>query len=63
MRRYCLFSCTVSQTDHVFDVRHRAGDVHDSNGANTLTIERLKAIRNALPGVKLEVHISSFPSV
>jgi hypothetical protein len=43
----------------VFDVHHRPGNVHDSNGAKAFMINCLEAIRAALPGVKLEVRIDS----
>jgi hypothetical protein len=58
MQHYPLF-CTVTQTGQVFDVWHRPGNVHDSNGAEAFIgacIERLGAV---LPRAKLEVCMDS----
>jgi hypothetical protein len=58
-RSYYPLFCTIAQTGQVFDVHHRPGNVHDSNGAKAFMINCLEAIRAALPGVKLEVRIDS----
>lgn len=58
-RSYYPLFCTTAQTGQVFDVHHRPGNVHDSNGAKAFMISCLEAIRAALPGVKLEVRIDS----
>lgn len=58
-RSYYPLFCTVAQTGQVFDVYHRPGNVHDSNGAKAFIIGCLEEIRAALPGVKLEVRIDS----
>jgi len=34
-RSYYPLFCTIAQTGQVFDVLHRPGNVHDSNGAET----------------------------
>ena len=34
-RSYYPLFCTVAQTDQIFDIHHRPGNVHDSNGADT----------------------------
>lgn len=58
-RSYYPLFCTIAQTGQVFDVHHRPGNVHDSNGAKDFIISCLEEIRAALPGVKLEVRIDS----
>ncbi|HSS64069.1 MAG TPA: IS1380 family transposase [Gammaproteobacteria bacterium] len=58
-RSYYPLFCTIAQTGQVFDVYHRPGNVHDSNGAKAFISACLEAIRAALPGVKLEVRIDS----
>jgi len=45
-RSYYPLFCTVAQTGQVFDFHHRAGNVHDSNGANTFILDCIKQIRS-----------------
>lgn len=58
-RSYYPLFCTVSQTGQVFDVYHRPGNVHDSNGAAEFMFSCLNAIRRRLPWVSLEVRVDS----
>jgi hypothetical protein len=58
-RSYYPLFCTIAQTGQVFDVHHRPGNVHDSNGAKAFMLQCLEEIRAALPGVKLEIRIDS----
>lgn len=58
-RSYYPLFCTIAQTGQAFDVHHRPGNVHDSNGAKAFILQCLEAIRDALPGVKLEIRIDS----
>jgi hypothetical protein len=43
----------------LFDVYHRPGNVHDSNGAKEFILACIQAIRAELPGVIIEVHMDS----
>lgn len=58
-RSYYPLLCVVSQTGQVFDVLFRSGNVHDSNGSFDFVAECLAEVRDALPGVKLEVRMDS----
>jgi hypothetical protein len=58
-RSYYPLFCTVAQTGQVFDVLHRSGNVHDSNGARSFILGCLRAIRAALPGVRIEVRMDA----
>ena len=42
-----------------FDVLHRSGNVHDSNGAAAFLIACIEYLREALPGVVIEVRADS----
>ena len=57
--RYAGVAGTVAQTDQVLDVHHRPGNVHDSNGADAFIERCVRTVREALPGVKIEVRIDS----
>jgi hypothetical protein len=48
-RSYYPLFCTVAQTGQVFDFHHRAGNVHDSNGADTFILDCIRQIRDVLP--------------
>jgi len=48
-RSYYPLFCTVAQTGQVFDFHHRAGNVHDSNGADTFILDCINEIREGLP--------------
>ena len=56
-RSYYPLFCTVAQTGQVFDVHHRPGNVHDSNGAQDFILACVNHLRRALPGIQIEVRM------
>ncbi len=58
-RSYYPLFCTVAQTAQVLDVLHRSGNVHDSNGAVEFVRQCVGRLRQALPGVQIEVRMDS----
>jgi len=58
-RSYYPLFCTIAQTGQVFDVYHRPGNVHDSNGAKGFVLECLERVREVFPYVTLEVRMDS----
>ena len=58
-RSYYPLFCTIAQTGQVLDVHHRAGNVHDSNGARAFMTGCLEAIRSTVAGVRLETRMDS----
>src|SRR4051794_25367561 len=56
-RSYYPLFCTIAQTGQVFDVFHRPGNVHDSNGAREFILACVEHMRQALPGVVIEVRM------
>ena len=58
-RSYYPLFCTVAQTGQVLNFLHRAGNVHDSNGAGEFILQCVRQVRNVLPGVILEVRMDS----
>ena len=44
-RSYYPLYCTIAQTGQVFDFHHRAGNVHDSNGADAFILDCIEKIR------------------
>ena len=56
-RSYYPLFCTVAQTGQVFNVLHRSGNVHDSNGAEAFILLCIKQVQAALPGIIIEVRI------
>ncbi len=58
-RSYYPLFATVAQTGQVFDLRHRPGNVHDSNGAEAFMQRCLADVRAALPGARLESRMDS----
>lgn len=58
-RGYYPLFCTVAQTSQVFDLHHRPGNVHDSNGARPFMAACLDEVRGRLPGAQLEARIDS----
>ena len=56
-RSYYPLFCTIAQTAQVFDVLHRCGNVHDSNGAEAFILQCIRYIREALPGIAIEVRM------
>lgn len=58
-RSYYPLYCTVAQTGQVFDVLHRPGNVHDSNGAHPFILDTIRKIRGFLPHIAIEVRMDS----
>ena len=58
-RSYYPLFCTLAQTGQVFDVLHRSGNVHDSNGARLFILACFRAIRTVLPQVQIEVRMDA----
>lgn len=58
-RSYYPLFCTIAQTGQVFDLYHRPGNVHDSNGAKEFILECISAIKQKVPGIKIEVRMDS----
>jgi hypothetical protein len=58
-RSYYPLFCTVAQTGQVFDVLHRPGNVHDSNGAETFLCACVEALQEALPKAQIEARMDS----
>src|SRR4030042_4274822 len=54
-RSYYPLFCTIAQTRQVFDVYHRPGNVHDSNGAREFMASCIEILRKALPWAQIEV--------
>ena len=53
-RSYYPLFCTVAQTGQFFDLHHRPGNVHDSNGAGPFMLSCLSEAKVRLPGAVLE---------
>jgi hypothetical protein len=53
-RSYYPQFCTVAQTDQFFDMFHRPGNVHDSNGADDFMGACFWHVGQRLPGIQLE---------
>lgn len=58
-RSYYPLFCTVAQTGQVFDVLHRSGNVHDSNGAKAFILACIQEIRRTAPHLQIEVRMDS----
>jgi hypothetical protein len=58
-RSYYPLFCTVAQTGQFFDMHHRPGNVHDSNGAGAFIKECLSTVRRVSPGAALESRLDS----
>lgn len=58
-RSYYPLFCTIAQTDQFFDLHHRSGNVHDSNGAFDFMGACYWRLGQRLPGVQLETRIDS----
>ena len=56
-RSYYPLFCSVAQTGQVFDVWHRPGNVHDSNGAQAFIEACIREIRAILPHCVVEVRM------
>ena len=58
-RSYYPLFCTVAQTGQVFDVWHRPGNVHDSNGAKAFILACVQEIKAILPRCIVEARMDS----
>ena len=58
-RSYYPLFCTVAQTGQFFDMHHRPGNVHDSNGAARFIGRCLDAARRTAPKAVLESRLDS----
>lgn len=58
-RSYYPLFCTIAQTDQFFDMYHRPGNVHDSNGAADFMLRCFKKIRSQVPGTIIESRMDS----
>ena len=58
-RSYYPLFCTLAQTGQVLDLHHRPGNVHDSNGARAFIGQCHAAIRETLPGARLETRMDA----
>ena len=58
-RSYYPLFCTVAQTGQFFDLHHRPGNVHDSNGAQRFMLNCLSEAKAQLPGTVLESRMDS----
>jgi hypothetical protein len=58
-RSYYPLNCTIAQTGQVFDVWHRPGNVHDSNGAKAFMLTCIDRIKAQLPHVVIELRMDS----
>jgi len=58
-RSYYPLFCTIAQTGQVFDVWHRPGNVHDSNGARAFILACVREIKAILPHGKIEARMDS----
>ena len=58
-RSYYPLFCTIAQTGQAFDVWHRPGNVHDSNGAEAFILACIHEIRGIAPRAIIEVRMDS----
>ena len=58
-RSYYPLFCTVAQTGQFFDVHHRPGNVHDSNGAADFMLRCFDKARSELPNTRFESRIDA----
>ena len=58
-RSYYPLFCTVAQTDQFFDVYHRPGNVHDSNGAADFMLNCFVKAKQELAGTIFESRMDS----
>ena len=58
-RSYYPLFCTIAQTGQFFDVYHRPGNVHDSNGADQFMIQCFEEVKKELKGTIFESRIDS----
>ena len=53
-RSYYPLFCTVAQTGQFFDILHRPGNVHDSNGAEQFMMQCVSEVKNELKNIIIE---------
>ena len=58
-RSYYPLFCTVAQTGQFFDMHHRSGNVHDSNGALDFMLECFEALIQQVPEAGIESRIDA----
>ena len=58
-RSYYPLFCTVAQTGQFFDLFHRPGNVHDSNGADEFILNCFKAAKASLKNTFFEARVDS----
>lgn len=58
-RSYYPLFCTFAQTGQFLDMHHRAGNVHDSNGAPEFAKACIDKARSVLPGAVIEARFDS----
>jgi hypothetical protein len=58
-RSYYPLFCTVAQTGQFFDVLHRPGNVHDSNGADEFMLRCFEELLHKLKGTTFESRMDS----
>ena len=58
-RSYYPLFCTVAQTGQFFDVLHRPGNVHDSNGADQFMMQCFDQLQHQLKGTTFESRMDS----
>jgi len=58
-RSYYPLFCTLAQTSQFFDLLHRPGNVHDSNGAEEFMLQCFENLRDRLQGTKFESRMDS----
>ena len=58
-RSYYPLFCTVAQTGQFFDLLHRPGNVHDSNGADEFMMQCFEELQHKLKGTTFESRMDS----
>jgi len=58
-RSYYPLFCTIARTGQFFDMHHRPGNVHDSNGAADFMHRWFKNIKTQIPGTIIESRMDS----
>jgi len=58
-RSYYPLFCTIAQSGQVFDVLHRSGNVHDSNGAIEFVRACVGEVRQRMPWARIEARLDS----
>jgi hypothetical protein len=58
-RSYYPLFATVAQTSQFYDLHHRPGNVHDSNGAVDFIAQTLYGLAKELPSVRIESRVDS----